>query len=207
VKAQLRQAIALAALLLGCSVVLIAQAPNDAADVVRLVALLDLHADSVVADIGAGFGPLTIRIASHVAQGTVYSTDIEPTQVQAIRNAAARAGLRNVTVVEGGLTETNLPANSCDGIFMRDVYHHFGDPPSMNDSLLRALKPGGRIAVVDFVPRSGHTAALGKRDQAADHGILPADLIDELKASGFEGVYEVPWSSPGYFAVVGMRPR
>jgi hypothetical protein len=83
----------------------------------------------------------------------------------------------------------------------------FGDPPTMNGSLLHSLKPGGRIAVIDFVPRSGHSAAPGKRDQGADHGILPADVIDELKASGFLDVHEVAWLSPGYFAVVGVRSR
>src|SRR4029077_3725270 len=154
------------------SIALSAQAPNDAADVARLVDLLDVHAHSVVADIGAGSGPLSIGIAPQVAEGTVYSTDIEPKQLQEIRNASARAGLKNITVVEGGLAQTNLPENSCDGIFMRDVYHHFGDPPAMNGSLLHSLKRGGRIAVVDFPPRSGHTGAPGKRDQGADHGIL-----------------------------------
>ena len=206
-KARRHRTSAFATLLLVCSAALHAQAPNDAADVARLVDLLDLHASSVVADIGAGSGPLSIGIAPHVSRGTVYSTDIQPTQLQAIRDASARAGLKNVTVVEGGLAQTNLPEKSCDAIFMRDVYHHFGDPPAMNGSLLHSLKPGGRIAVIDFVPRSGHSAAPGKRDQGADHGILPADVIDELKASRFVDVHEVAWSSPGYFAVVGVRPR
>jgi ubiquinone/menaquinone biosynthesis C-methylase UbiE len=195
------------AALLFCHTALHAQAPNDQADVTRLIELLDLRAGSVVADIGAGAGPLSIGMAPHVAQGRVYSTDIEPRQLQAIRVAAASAGLENVTVVEGGRAQTNLPVNSCDGIFMRDVYHHFGDPPAMNASLLHSLKPGGRIAVIDFVPRSGRTAAPGKRDEAADHGILPGDVIEELLAAGFADAREVPWSSPGYFAVVGTRPR
>jgi len=199
--------LAVAVVLLGLSVVVSTQAPNDAADVARLVDLLNVHGDSVVADIGAGSGSLTVRIASHVPQGVVYSTDILPAQLQAIRNASERAGLKNVTVVEGGLAQTNLPEGCCDGIFMRDVYHHFGDPPTMNNSLLHSLKPGGRIAVIDFPPRSGHTAAPGGRDQAPDHGILSQDLIGELKAAGFAEVHEVAWSSPGYFAVTGERPR
>ena len=112
-----------AAVLVICSAALQAQAPNDAADVARLVELLDVHANSVVADIGAGLGPLSIGIAPYVSQGT----DIQPTQLQAIRDASARAGLKNITVVEGGLSQTNVPENSCDATFMRDVYHHFGD--------------------------------------------------------------------------------
>src|SRR4051812_35345088 len=81
-----------------------AQAPNDAADVARLIELLDLRSGSVVADIGAGEGPLSIGIAPHVADGRVYATDLGARQLQAIRDAAARAALKNVSVIEGGLS-------------------------------------------------------------------------------------------------------
>jgi ubiquinone/menaquinone biosynthesis C-methylase UbiE len=80
----------------------------------------------------------------------VYSTDINPERLKEIRQAVEKAGLQNVTVVEGGSARTNLPDECCDAIFMRHVYHHLGDPPGMNASLLRSLKPGGRVAVVDF---------------------------------------------------------
>jgi predicted methyltransferase len=86
------------------------------------------------------------------------------------------------------------------------VYHHFADPPAMNASLFQTLKPGGRIAIADFPPRSGHTAAPGKRDQSADHGILSDDVVKELDAAGFVDIQTVQWSSAGYFAVVGRKP-
>jgi ubiquinone/menaquinone biosynthesis C-methylase UbiE len=181
-----------------------AQAPNDAADVTRLVQVLNLHEGSVVADIGAGSGPLTIGIAPRV--GRVYSTDIESVRVAEIQEAVIRAGLNNITVIEGQPSRTNLPANSCDGIFMRDVYHHFAEPPEMNASLYQSLKPGGWLAVIDFPPRSGRTALPGLRDNGANHGILPDDLVRELSAVGFADVHQVPWSSPGYFAIVGRKP-
>jgi ubiquinone/menaquinone biosynthesis C-methylase UbiE len=184
-----------------------AQAPNDAADVARLVEILNLHEGSVVADIGAGAGPLTVGISPHVGgSGRVYSTDLEPARLAEIREAADRTGLHNITVIEGQPTGTNLPASSCDGIFMRDVYHHFAQPPEMNASLYRSLKPGGHLAVIDFPPRSGRTAPPGSRDNGANHGILPDDLVRELSAVGFADVQQVPWSSPGYFAVVGRKP-
>jgi ubiquinone/menaquinone biosynthesis C-methylase UbiE len=190
-----------------CSASLEAQAPNDAADVRRLTEILQLSDGSVVADVGAGSGALSVAIAPHLGQtGRVFSTDIELQRLREIREAVARTGLQNVTVIEGGLNQTNLPEGSCNGIFMRDVYHHFAQPPAMNASLYRSLKPGGRVAVIDFPPRSGQTALAGSRDNGADHGILPEDVIRELSAAGFVDVHQVPWSSPGYFAVVGRRP-
>lgn len=180
-----------------------AQAPNDAVDVARLVQILNLNEGSVVADIGAGSGPLTIGIAPRV--GRVFSTDIESARVAEIREAVIRAGLNNITVIEGQPSRTNLPANSCDGIFMRDVYHHFAAPPEMNASLYESLKTGGWLAVIDFPPRSGRTAPPGLRDNGANHGVLPDDLVRELSAVGFADVHQVPWSSPGYFAIVGRK--
>src|SRR4029077_7756187 len=108
------------------------------------------------------------------------STDLEPTRLAEIREAVNRAALHNITVIEGQPSRTNLTASSCDGIFMRDVYHHFAEPPDMNASLYRSLKPGGRLAVIDFPPRSGRTAPPGSRDSGANHGILPDDLVREL---------------------------
>jgi ubiquinone/menaquinone biosynthesis C-methylase UbiE len=191
-----------------CCATLASQAPNNAADVQRLVEILEVREGSVVADIGAGSGQLSIAMARRVGgAGQVYSTDINPDRLRDIRGAVARARVENVTVVEGAASETNLPDACCDAIFMRDVYHHFAQPPEINASLHRSLKPGGRIAIVDFAPRSGRRVPPGARDQGADHGVLPADVVDELNASGFEGVEQVDWPSRGYFAVAGRRPR
>ena len=185
-----------------------AQAPNDAADAARLVEVLSIHEGSVIADIGAGSGALTVRIASKAnATGRVYSTDVNPQRLSEIRAAALAAGLMNVTVIEGGSSRTNLPDACCDGIFMRDVYHHFAEPEQMNRSLMASLKRGGRLAIVDFAPRSGKTAPPLGRDQGAAHGIMAADLIQELTAAGFVDVREMPWPSAGYFLVVAERPR
>jgi tRNA A58 N-methylase Trm61 len=191
-----------------CGAILRGQAPNDPADANRLVQLLAIHDGSIVAEIGAGSGPLTIAVARIVGStGTVYSNDVNLDRLKEIREAAAKSELRNVVIVHGAPARTNLPEECCDAIFMRDVYHHFGDPAAMNASLRASLKPGGRLAVVDFAPDSGVTASPGRRDTGASHGITVDTLIQELKSAGFIDVREGPWSSPGYFVVAGQRPQ
>jgi predicted methyltransferase len=77
----------------------------------------------------------------------------------------------------------------------------------MNASLLRSLKPGGRLAVLEFRPASGVTAAPGQRGEDNSHGMMPATVIEELTAAGFADVHEVPWPSAPTFAVVAQRPE
>ena len=184
------------------------QDQDDAADAARLIEVLGLREGSVVADIGAGSDALlTVRIAPRVAPGTVYSTDINLDWLQDIREAVKKLDLRNVRVVEGAADRTNLPEQCCDGVFIRHVYHHFENPPAMNASLRESLKPGARLAVVDFAPDAGASAPPGCRDSGRNHGVTPEAVIKELVAAGFIEVEQLPWSSVGYFLVVGRRPQ
>jgi SAM-dependent methyltransferase len=80
------------------------------------------------------------------------ATDVGPAQLAEIPDLVSRERLENVTVIEGARNSTNLPDGCCDAIFMRDVYHHLTQPKEINDSLLAALKPGGRLAIMDFEP-------------------------------------------------------
>jgi SAM-dependent methyltransferase len=83
-------------------------------------------------------------------------------------------------VIEADLIETNLPAACCDGIFMRRVYHHFQHPARTDASILRALKPGGLVAVIDFAPRQGLPPVEGAPKNHAGHGVATNVLIEEL---------------------------
>src|SRR5947208_2906948 len=113
-------------------------AQQNAADAERLIRALDIKPGSTVAEIGAGGGELTVAIAKAVGEtGRVYSNELNKDRLATIRRAAEDAGLKNVTTVEGKEDVANLTESCCDAIFMRNVYHHFGDPPSMNASLLR----------------------------------------------------------------------
>jgi ubiquinone/menaquinone biosynthesis C-methylase UbiE len=161
-------------------------AKENAADAERLVEALAVHAGSTVGEIGAGGGELTIALAKVVGpSGHVVTNDLNKASVAKIGKAAADAGLTNVTVVEGRENETNFPQACCDAIFMRNVYHHFGDPPRMNASILASLKPGGRLAVIDFSPPGGENPP-GSRGVDNHHGVTAETVARELKEAGFE---------------------
>jgi ubiquinone/menaquinone biosynthesis C-methylase UbiE len=174
-----------------------------AADATRLVQALTIRAGSVVAELGAGDGALTIAIARIVGeQGRVFSTELSKTSLEKIDAAVAAAGLKNVTVVEGTPARTNLPEQCCDAIFMRDVYHHFTEPQAMNASVLASLKPGGVLGVLEFGPPPGaESPDPAARGSDGQHGITPATLERELKAAGFEVVSTTPFGFRGFLMV------
>jgi len=190
------------------STLLFAQnAEQNAADAERVIKALDIHAGSTVGEIGAGDGALTLAIAKAVGgAGRVLSNEFNKDRLAGIGRAAAQAGLTNVATIEGRETETNFPDQCCDGIFMRNVYHHFGDPGAMNASLFRSLRPGARLAVMDFGPPPGaESATPAGRSQDGHHGVTLATLERELKAAGFEIVSSTEWE-PRVFMIVARRP-
>jgi len=156
-------------------------------DMARLAPILELRAGQTVADIGAGGGELTVRLAKHVGpEGRVYATEMSADRMDRIRRRAEDDGLENVTVLEAHAERTNLPDNCCDAIVIRNVYHHFDDPAAMNTSLLTSLKPGGRLAIIDFSPNRGRTAdSPAERDQSS-HGVDIETVVKEVTAAGFE---------------------
>jgi ubiquinone/menaquinone biosynthesis C-methylase UbiE len=187
-----------------------AQNKDIKAEAARLIALLELRPGSAVADIGAGSGEMTWEMARQLgATSRIYSTDINPKTVQGLKDGAAAAALENVVVVDGQANATNLPDACCDAIFVRHVYHHFGDPVAMNASILRTLKPGGRFAVMDFPPDKPGTGAIppGLRASGDTHGVTTATVVAELKAAGFEIIEVVPEWPGSLFLVLARRPQ
>lgn len=181
---------------------------QNALDAEWLARVLEIHEGSFVGEIGAGDGELTLLVAKLVGpSGRVLSNDLNPDRVKTITAAVAAAGATNVTPVQGAQTETKFPEQSCDGIFMRDVYHHFNDPPAMNASILNSLKPGGYLAVIDFTPppTPGSENPPGHRGEDNHHGITAATLEHELKAAGFEIVTVT--TEDRAVRVVARRPR
>lgn len=198
---------ALTALYVAFAVPLLLGAQDNAADRDRLVEHLHITAGMTVAEIGAGTGDLSVAIAQAVGPtGRVFSNELNTARHATIRAAAERAGVSNLTVVEGRPTETSLPEECCDAIFMRNVYHHFADPAPMNQSLLRSLKPGGRIAIIDFPPRRGQEASSPQdRGESNAHGVTIETVKKELATAGFEIVHEEEQRGNRWFMVVGRK--
>jgi ubiquinone/menaquinone biosynthesis C-methylase UbiE len=116
-----------------------------------LVRRLNLRPGMVAADIGAGTGYLSVRLAAKVGPtGRVLAEDIQPEMIELLTNKMARAGIRNVFPVLGTESDPRLPAASVDLAIMVDVYHEFEFPREMMSALCAALKPGGRVAFVEY---------------------------------------------------------
>jgi SAM-dependent methyltransferase len=115
-----------------------------------LIRAMKLRKGMAVADIGAGSGYFTFRIAPVVAPGTVYAVDIQPEMLEIIQNRKKERRLENITTVLGKVDDPKLPPNSCDLIFLVDVYHEFDHPYEMTAAMVKALKPGGRLLLVEY---------------------------------------------------------
>lgn len=157
-------------------------------EVPQLAELLGLKPGMTAADVGAGFGATTVVLGKWIGGGRVYATDVGERQLNAIRDYVEKEGLKNVTVLAGAPAATNLPPGCCDAIFMRDVYHHITAPGEFGKSLLASLKPDGRLAIIDFLPRAGSAVPDGVPSNRGGHGVTPAIVVEELKAAGFTHV-------------------
>jgi len=163
-------------------------------EVLRALKLAPGH---VACDIGAGPGYFALRMARAAAH--VFAVDVEPRIVQALQKRVAKSGLRNVTPVLGLDDDPLVPEHACDLITIVNTYHHFPDGPAYLRRLVRSLKPGGRIANLDFHPRElpvGPPVA---------HKIARDDFLRDARAGGLELVEEHDFLPYQYF--LALRPR
>ncbi len=117
----------------------------------KAIAALDLPRGAVVADVGAGSGYYTVRLAKVVGPtGRVVATDLQPAMLDIVRDKVAREKLTNVTLVQGRADDPVLPPATFDLILMVDVYHELASPQIFVRKLKEALKPDGRLVLVEF---------------------------------------------------------
>jgi ubiquinone/menaquinone biosynthesis C-methylase UbiE len=174
----------------------------------RLQKILALGPGTIVADVGAGGGEWTLEMARRVGRsGRVFATEIDPERIRDIRKAVEDAGLTNVVVVEGTSEDTKLPPGCCDAIFLRHVYHHITHPAEMDESLRQALRPGGRLAVIDFSPPTRLLPLpRGVPSNRGGHGMPIEVLIEEMTTGGFDVVHRIDdWFRFDYCVV--FQPR
>jgi predicted methyltransferase len=183
---------------------------QDQKEADRLATLLNWKPGSVVAEIGAGDGGLTLAAAERVGpSGRVYTTELDAKKLAALETLATKQKVQNITVVKAGEAATNLPPECCDSIFMRRVYHHFTQPAQEDASLLQSLKPGGLLAVIDFPPGKGPgklEPVKGVPENRGGHGMPKQLLVDELSAAGFQAL-TTPTDWPGEdYCLVFRKP-
>ena len=166
-----------------------------------VIRALGLRRGHVVADVGAGPGYFSLRLARAVGpSGHVYAVDPEPLMLDVLRDRLTAARSRNVTPVLGRGDDPLLPARRCDVVLIVDTYHHFADGPAFLRRAAQALVPGGRLVNIDFVKREtpvgppiGHRVAREDflRDArhaglalVAEHHILPYQYFLVFRRTG-----------------------
>jgi cyclopropane fatty-acyl-phospholipid synthase-like methyltransferase len=115
----------------------------------RVIATLGLKPGNAVADIGSGTGYFSVRLAKSATHPKVFGSDIEPAMVKYLKDRVEKEGLKNVVPVLASATSPNLP-EAVDVILIVDTYHHIGSRAAYFRQLGKSLKPGGRIAIIDF---------------------------------------------------------
>ncbi len=168
----------------------------------EILAATGVKPGMAVADVGAGTGLFTMLFARAVSpSGRVYAVDISQAFIEHIGERAKAEGLDNVTTILTKGTETELPEASVDLVYTCDTYHHFEHPGETLQSIRKALKPGGRMVVIDFEKIPGQT-----HQQRIDHTRADKQTaIREIEAAGFRFVEEKKLMQENYF-VVFQRP-
>lgn len=162
----------------------------------QVIHALALKPAARVADLGAGTGYFSARLASMLPQGRVYAVDIEPDMVRYLEARAKRENLRNLVAVAGAPGDPRLP-EKVDLILLVDVYHHIEDRVRYFSKLRAALRPGGHIAVVDFKLDSPQGPPPSAR-------LAPETVKAEMRAAGYTLSAEHSFLTYQYFLV--FRP-
>ena len=151
---------------------------------------LAVQPGNVIADIGAGSGYHSTLLSKMVGNGKVYAVDVEPEMISYLNERIKREGKKNIIPVLGTEKKVSLPANSIDMMLLVDVYHEFSYPFEMARSMLDALKPGGKLVLVEFRAEDSNVPI------KAIHKMSEQQAVKEFKAAGFtfeKNIKNLPW--------------
>ena len=150
-----------------------------------------------VADIGSGNGYHTLLMAEKIGkEGTAYAVDVQPEMLELLKKRAAAAGVENIKYIHNSYWDAKLPENSIDLALMVDVYHEFSHPEQMLASIRKALRPGGRVALVEFRLEDE------KVPIKLEHKMSKEQIMREFPANGFklvESYDKLPWQHLMFF--------
>jgi ubiquinone/menaquinone biosynthesis C-methylase UbiE len=150
---------------------------------------LSIRAGMVVADVGAGTGYMSLRLANRVGpSGKVYANDIQAEMLRRLRENAAKAGLTNIETVQGEEADPKLPAGRMDLVLLVDVYHEFSKPREMIDKIRDSMKPAGRLVLLEYrkedpnVPiREEHKMSVAEvKAELEPQGLVLSQVIETL---------------------------
>lgn len=165
----------------------------------EVIAKMELEPGDVVADIGCGSGYFSRRIAKQVApDGKVYAVDIQPEFLEILKDYCAKEGVENVVPVLGAVDDPRLPENSIDWMILADVYHEFAEPEKMLAAMHKALKPDGRVALLEY-RLEGDSATHIKME----HRMSPEQVLGEWEPAGFELVEQLEFLPHQHFFIFG----
>ncbi len=163
-------------------------------DVIRALALAP---DALVADIGAGTGYFAVRLARAVPRGHVYGVDLEPDMVKYLAERGRREGLANLTSIQAAPQDARLP-QAVDLVLVVNTYHHIAERPAYFGRLRSSLRPGGRVAIIDFLP----DAPAGPPRQSR----IPAAVVkEEMGRAGYGLVTEQTFLPYQYFLIFAAK--
>jgi hypothetical protein len=162
-----------------------------------VLAALELAPKMLIADIGAGTGYFSVRLARAVPDGKIIATDIEPDMVRYITERAARENLPNLRATLTPPDDPRLPPSAVDRILIVNVWHHVSDRPAYARRLARALHPGGKLAIVDFTLASSH-------GPPPEHRLTPDQILADLRGAGLTASLS-PTALPEQYIVIGTR--
>jgi len=147
-----------------------------------VIRALGIAPTAVVADLGVGPGVLALPLARHLSDGIVYAVDVEPRQLDALRERLRSEGIHNVVPVLASYSDPHLPPHGVDWIFVVDTYHHLEDRVVYLRGLRQDLAAGGRLVILEYKPGD---LPVGP---PADHKVSHEQRFGELDAAGFERV-------------------
>ena len=174
----------------------------------QVMDVLGIRAGSVVADVGAGEGYFTFHLAARVgATGKVYAEDIRDDRLGEIRSRAGKQKLTQIEAVRGETDDPRLPAEQMDVVLISNAYHEMRDYDKMLQGMLRALKPGGLLAIIDAPAKPGD-----RRESYYERHRIPEKLVREDTArNGFRFLRQLPTFTPPdsdrtYFFLIFEKP-
>jgi len=185
---------------------------EKALKVAEIIEALGISEGSKVADVGAGSGFVTARLARKVGPtGQVYAVDIDAGAIRQLKQMVEKQSLSNVVVVHNEPADPQLPVASLDAVLMLNAYHEVEPYQEMLKHVLASLKPGGRMVVVD--PMAYKTRTRPRADQTKNHVFAPELAESEFRAAGFEVVVrqdnfvDRPDEEGGRWMIVCRRPK